>query len=60
CVGEATVTFAIISVLASLGLILALNWEHFRAMGWDRVARMLLIWLGIIVGLGVLLRLFGL
>lgn len=53
-------TFAIISVLASLGLILALNWEHFRAMGWDRVARMLLIWLGIIVGLGVLLRLFGL
>jgi hypothetical protein len=52
-------TFAIISVLASLGLILALNWERFRSMGWERVGRMVLIWLAIIVGLGVALRLLG-
>jgi hypothetical protein len=52
-------TFAFISVLASLALILALNWQRFRAMGWDRVLRMMLIWLAIIVGLGVALRLLG-
>jgi hypothetical protein len=52
-------TFAVISVLASLGLILALNWQRFRTMGWDRVTRMLLIWLAIIVGLGFTLRLLG-
>lgn len=52
-------TFAIISVMATLGLVLALNWDRFRSMGWDRVGRMLLIWLAIIVGLGVALRLLG-
>jgi hypothetical protein len=52
-------TFAIISVLASLGLVLALNWQRFQAMGWGWVVRMLLIWLAIIVGLGALLRLLG-
>lgn len=52
-------TFAFISVLASLALVLALNWQRFSAMGWGRVLKMLLIWLAIIVGLGVLLRLLG-
>jgi hypothetical protein len=53
-------TFAIISVLASLGLILALNMDRFRALGWARVGRMILAWLAIIIGLGIVLRLFGL
>jgi|LakMenEpi03Aug12_release.lakeMendotaPanAssembly.Ray.scaffolds.fasta_scaffold5496722_1 hypothetical protein len=48
-----------ISVLATLVLLMALNWQSLRAMGWERVTRMLLIWLGIIAGLGVLLRLLG-
>lgn len=52
-------SFAIISVLASLALILALNWDRFRTMGWERVGRMLLIWFAIIAGLGVVLRLLG-
>jgi hypothetical protein len=52
-------TFAIISVLASLGLILALNWQRVQEMGWNRVGRMVLIWLAIIVGMGVVLRLLG-
>ena len=52
-------SLAIIGVLATLLLVLALNWSRFRAMGWERVARMLLIWFGIIAGLGVALRLLG-
>lgn len=52
-------TFVIISVLASLFLLLALNWQRFQAMGWPRVTRMLLIWAAIILGLGVALRLLG-
>ncbi len=52
-------TFAIISVLASLLLILALNWDRFRAMGGQAVGKMVLAWLAIIVGLGLLLRLLG-
>ncbi len=52
-------TFAFISVLASLGLILVLNLDRFRALGWARVGRMLLIWLAIIISLGIFLRLLG-
>jgi hypothetical protein len=52
-------SFAVISVLASLALILVLNRDRFREMGWTRVARMLLIWFAIIAGLGAVLRLFG-
>ncbi len=48
-----------ITVFASLVLLLVLNWQSLRAMGWERVTRMLLIWLGIIAGLGVILRLLG-
>lgn len=52
-------SFAIVGVLATLLVVLALNWPRFRAMGWSQVGRMLLIWLGIIVGLGLVLRLLG-
>jgi hypothetical protein len=52
-------TFAVISVLASLALLLALNWNRFKEMGGQAVGRMLLIWLAIIVGLGLLLRFAG-
>jgi hypothetical protein len=52
-------SFAIISVLASLGLILALNMDRFRELGWARVGRMILIWLAIIISFGVGLRLLG-
>jgi hypothetical protein len=52
-------TFAFISVAASLLLLLALNWQRFRAMGGQSVTRMLLIWVAIILGLGLGLRLLG-
>jgi hypothetical protein len=52
-------SFAVISVLATLALVLALNWSRLREMGWERAGRMLLIWLGIFAGLGVVLRLLG-
>lgn len=50
---------AFVSVAATLALLLALNWERLRAMGWTQATRMLLIWFGIIAGLGVVLRLLG-
>lgn len=52
-------TFAFISVAASLLLLLALNWQRFRAMGGQAASRMLLIWGAIILGLGFALRLLG-
>jgi hypothetical protein len=52
-------TFALISTLATLSLLLALNWNNFQRMGWGNVARMLLIWGVIITGLALALRLFG-
>jgi hypothetical protein len=52
-------TFAVLSVLATLIMVLALNRERFRAMGSQTVAKMLLIWAAIIIGLGVTLRLLG-
>jgi hypothetical protein len=50
---------AFLSVLATLVVLLALNWDRMRALGWERVTRMLLIWFAIIAGLGILLRLLG-
>ena len=41
-------TFALVSLLATLSLVLALNWNRFAALGWGNVARMLLIWGAII------------
>ena len=52
-------TFAFISVAATLLLLLALNWQRFRAMGAQTVTRMLLVWAAIILGLGLALRLLG-
>lgn len=52
-------SFAVISVLATLTLVLALNWSRLREMGWELAGRMLLVWLGILAGLGVILRLLG-
>jgi len=52
-------TFAFVSVAASLLLLLALNWQRFRAMGGQTVTRLLLIWATIILGLGLVLRLLG-
>lgn len=52
-------TFAFISVAASLALLLALNWQRFRAMGWQSVTKMLLVWAAIILALGLGLRLLG-
>jgi hypothetical protein len=52
-------TFALVSLLATLTLILALNWNGFARMGWGNVVRMLLIWGAIITALVLVLRLFG-
>jgi len=49
----------LLGVLATLVVIIALNRDYLRSIGWERAARMLLIWLGIIAGLGVLLRILG-
>lgn len=52
-------TFALVSLLASLGLILAFNWNRFAELGLGNVVRMLLIWGAIITGLVLALRLLG-
>lgn len=52
-------TFALVSLLATLALLLALNWRSFERLGWGNMARMLLIWGVIITGLVLVLRLFG-
>lgn len=53
-------TFGLVALLASLTLILVLNWERFQQMGAGRVIRLLLIWGAIITGLVLLVRLLGL
>lgn len=52
-------TLALISLLATLALLLALNWARFAEMGWGKVVRMLLIWGVIITAMVLALRLFG-
>ncbi|WP_199553723.1 hypothetical protein [Sandaracinobacteroides hominis] len=52
-------TFALVSVLASLALILALNWNRFQQMGSGQILRMVLIWGVVIAALFLILRLFG-
>jgi hypothetical protein len=51
--------FAIVGVLASLALILALNWERFNSLGSETVTKMLVTWTGIIVALVLVAKLFG-
>jgi hypothetical protein len=52
-------TFALVSLLATLALILALNWGRFQEIGFGNVIRMLLIWGAIITGLVLVLQLLG-
>jgi hypothetical protein len=52
-------TFALVSLVATLALILALNWGMFERVGWGRTLRMLLIWGVILAGGVLLLRLLG-
>lgn len=53
-------TFALISVLAALALLLALNWNQFKGMGAARVLRLVIIWGVIIAGLTLAVKLLGL
>jgi hypothetical protein len=52
-------TMALISVLATLALVLALNWNRFREMGSGTIIRMALIWAVIFVALFLGVRLLG-
>jgi len=51
--------FGLVSVIATLVLILALNWSRFQEMGSGNVIRMVLIWGAIIAGMVLALRLLG-
>ncbi len=52
-------TFALVSVAATLALVLALNWGRFQAMGSGQIIRLVLIWGVIIAALFLLLRFLG-
>lgn len=52
-------TMALISVLATLALVLALNWNRFQALGSGAILRMALIWAVIFVALFLAVRLLG-
>ncbi|WP_374388360.1 hypothetical protein [Sandaracinobacter sp.] len=52
-------TFAIVSLLATLALILALNWRRLNTLGSAKVAQMLGIWTAIILGLVLILKYLG-
>ena len=52
-------TMALISVLATLAIVLALNWQRFQAMGSGAVLRMVLIWAVVFVALFLAVRLLG-
>jgi hypothetical protein len=48
-----------IGVLASLCLVVALNWDRFNALGAPAVTRMLVAWTGIILALVLIVKLLG-
>lgn len=52
-------TFALVSVLATLALVLALNWSRFRQLGSGQILRMVLIWGVLIAALFLILRQLG-
>lgn len=52
-------TFGLVGVLATLALVLALNWNRFKQMGSGQIIRMVLIWGVIIAALFLVLRFFG-
>ena len=52
-------TFAIVSLIATLALILALNWQRLNALGAAKVTQWLAIWTAIIGGVFLLVRLLG-
>jgi len=51
--------FGLVSLIATLVLVLALNWNRFTEMGAGNVVRLALIWGAIIAGMALLLRLLG-
>lgn len=51
--------FGLVSLIATLVLILALNWRRFQEMGSGNVVRLSLIWAAIITGMVLALRLLG-
>ena len=52
-------SFALVSVITSLALILALNWQRLNALGAPTVTRWLAIWTAIIGGVFLLVRWLG-
>jgi hypothetical protein len=52
-------SFAIFSLLATLALILALNWRRLNALGAMNVTRMLGIWAAVILALVLILNYLG-
>ncbi len=51
--------FGLVSLVAALVLIIALNWSRFQEMGSGQVLRLALIWAAIITAMVLVLRLFG-
>lgn len=52
-------TFGLVSLIATLVLILALNWSRFQEMGSGNIIRLSLIWAAIMAGMVLALRLLG-
>lgn len=51
--------FGLIGILATLIVVLTLNWNRFRAMDPAALVRMVIIWTVVIATLFVLLRVLG-
>ncbi len=54
------VTVGFVFALGALILVLALNWRHFGSMPRGEVLRMAGLWVAIILGLALAVRLLGL
>ena len=52
-------TFGIVSALAALVVLIALNWRRLNAMGPGKVAQMLGIWTIIILAIVLAVRFLG-
>lgn len=51
--------FGLVGILATLIVVLTLNWNRFRAMDPAALVRMVVIWTVVIAALFVLLRILG-
>lgn len=56
---EIDVDFAVVSVVATLVVVLALNWRRLSVIGAAGLIRLALIWAAIILGLMLVVQLFG-